>query len=312
MKILITGGAGFIGREVVKQALKAGHSVVIYDNYSFGRNENIDEFRTNPLLKIIKGNIENHEELISAVKLSQPETIIHLAAIHFVPYCNTHPLETIRINVEGTHSVFEAAIACNVKRVLFASSGAIYASEEHALDEKNDIPAPVDIYGISKLLCEHSGKYYFDKYGIGSIAMRFFNTYGPYETNEHLIPEILKQLKRSRTVKLGNVKTKRDYIFTEDIAKAILQLAVSNNLEKHEIMNIGTGKEYSAEEIIDTMSELLGYRITIEVDGMKMRKSDKLHQIAGGAKIRSIIGWYPQYSLKDGLKILLKHENLLT
>ncbi len=311
MKYFVTGGAGFIGREVVKQLLLLNHKICVYDDFSFGRKENLEQFTHDTQLETVKGKIENHSELLESMKVFQPDIVIHLAAIHFIPFCNSHPLETIRINVEGTHSVFEAAVKCNAKRVLLASSGAIYASEEHELQEDKDMPAPVDIYGISKLLCEHSSKYYSDKYGIESVVMRFFNTYGPYETNEHLIPEIMKQLRKGKTLKLGNVKTKRDYIFTKDIARAIVSLASSTKVGKYDIVNIGAGKEYSAEDIVNTISTLLNKEIIIDIDQSRVRKSDKMHQIASLSRIKKYIEWEPKYSVKDGLLALLKYEKLL-
>lgn len=311
MNIFITGAAGFIGREVVKQLLALGHHVLVYDDFSFGKKENLKEFKHNSKLAIVEGKIENHSELHKAMKRFQPRIVIHLAAMHFIPFCNAHPLETIRINVEGTGSLFEAAVKLNVKRVLFASSGAIYASEEHELDEFRDTPTPVDIYGISKLLGEHLCRYYTKRYGIESVAMRFFNTYGPFETNEHLIPEIMKQLRRGNALKLGNIKTKRDYVFTEDIARAIILLLLSTKLERFDVVNIGSGREYSAEEIVGALSKILHRQISINIDKSRIRHSDKMHQIASLERIKKYISWQPEYSLEKGLSTLLEFESLL-
>ena len=311
MKYFITGGAGFIGRELVKQLLEEKHSVTIYDNFSFGRMENIAEFEDNSSFKIIRGDIKEYSNLFEAMKTITPDVVVHLAALHFIPFCNANPTDTIRNNVEGTYGVFEAASKLGVKRVLFASSGAIYASEEHPLDEKKDIPQPVDVYGCSKLLGEGVCKYFSRISAMQIVTMRFFNTYGLYETNEHLIPEIMKQLHRGDVLHLGNMKTKRDYIFTEDIARAIHLLSQSNKFERnYEVVNIGSGVEHSGEEIIETIGNILGRKIILNVDPTRMRNSDKMHQIANLAYTQSFINWEPKFQIEQGLRIILEKEHI--
>ncbi len=312
MKYFITGGAGFIGREVTRQLLKENHTVTIYDDFSFGRDENIAEFRANNSLKVVKGRIQDHDHLLNSMKDLQPDCIIHLAALHFIPFCNSHPLETIQANVEGTYSVFEAASKLQVKRVLFASSGVLYQSEEKPLEETGDPPTPTDVYGCSKFIGEQLCEYFSRKPDGQYIIMRFFNTYGLYETNEHLIPEIMKQLHNGNRLKLGNIKTKRDYIFTEDIARAIILLSQSNRISKKlELVNIGSGKEFSAEEIVNKIALLMRQDINIDVDAQRIRPSDKMHQTASLEHIKELINWNPEHSLEDGLTKLLKFEKLI-
>jgi SAM-dependent methyltransferase len=141
--------------------------------------------------------------------------------------------------------------------------------------------------------------------------MRFFNTYGPFETNPHLLPEIMKQLREGTLIKLGNITSKRDYIFVEDIANAIKLLSLSKRIGKCEILNIGTGLEYSAEEIVNNLSKLLQREISIKVDENKLRNSDKMHQIASLIRIKELINWKPQYDIQKGLQALLDYEQLV-
>ncbi len=311
MHYFVTGGAGFIGREVVRQLLQGGHNVWVYDDFSFGRRENLRELIRDERLKIIKGKIENHSFLVRSMKNSNPNVVIHLAALHFIPYCNVHPLESIKINVEGTYSVFEASIKSDAEKVLFASSGALYESVDHPLVEGVDRSLPVDVYGCSKLLGERICEYFSRVSHLRVAVMRFFNTYGPYETNEHLIPEIMKQLHEDNTIQLGNVNTKRDYIFNEDLARAVILLSQTKSIGKFEIVNIGTSKEYSALELVEIISKLLDREIKVSIDKKRLRKSDKLHQIADLTYIKSLIDWEPKINLDVGIRKLLEYESII-
>jgi UDP-glucose 4-epimerase len=311
MNYFITGGAGFIGREIVRQLLQFGHKVCIYDDFSFGSVKNINEFHKNILFRIIKGKIENHSHLVRSMKRDEPEVVIHLAALHFIPYCNSHPLSAIKTNVEGTYSVFEASVKSNVKRVLFASSGALYASVDHPLIEDQDKPNPTDVYGCSKLLGEQICEYYSRMNQLEVVAMRFFNTYGPYETNKHLIPEIMKQLHKHSFLRLGNVETKRDYIYTEDIARGVIKLSQCKKNQRFEIVNIGTGKEYSVAELVKKISKIMGKELDVKIETDRLRKSDKLHQIADLQHIKNIADWEPSIEMDEGLHKLLHYEKLV-
>lgn len=311
-KFLITGGAGFIGREVVKQLLKEGNKIVVIDNLSFGRLENIKEFKNSPNFKFYKEDILNYDKIKEIIMVEKAKIAIHLAALHYIPYCNEHQDEAMNVNVNATYQLFFYLAKAGIEKILFASSGAIYASEESELVENKDLPQPVDIYGLTKLLGENICEYFSRNFKLKITAMRFFNTYGPYETNPHLIPEIIKQLKAGNyNLLLGNIKTKRDYIYVEDLANAICELSLSKDDKLFEIINIGTGLEHSAEEIIECIERLIGKKINILIDQNRIRKNDKMHQIASLDLAKAKINWRPKYKIDEGLKKLLTFENLL-
>jgi len=311
-KFLITGGAGFIGREVVKKLLKKGNEIVVIDNLSFGRLENIEEFKNSANFKFYKEDILNYDKIKDIIMAEKAQIAIHLAALHYIPYCNEHQDEALNVNVNATYQLFSYLAKAGIERILIASSGAIYASEEHGLVENVDLPQPVDVYGLSKLLDEDICEYFSQNYSLKITAMRFFNTYGPYETNPHLIPEIMKQLKEGNyNLLLGNIKTKRDYIYVEDIASAICELSLSKDEILFEIINIGTGIEHSAEEIIECVGSIIGKKINIEIDQNRIRKNDKMHQIASVDLIKSKINWMPKYGIEAGLIELLKYEGIV-
>jgi UDP-glucose 4-epimerase len=305
-RVLITGGAGFIGRWVVARCLEQGYQVVVYDNLKAGSVDHLLEFSGR--VDFYQADILDVATLRMVISEVHPEIVFHLAALHFIPYCNAHPQETLRVNVEGTYNVLEAAAHAGVRTAVVASSGAIYPSVEGLIPETLP-PAPVDIYGLSKLLTEQVAAYFAHTKAIACVAARLFNTYGPFETNPHLIPHIIASLQQGPTVELGNIYTKRDYIYVEDVARLLVALG-ERVTEGYEVVNVGTGQEYSAEEIIQTLAELMGQEIKIQIDPARVRPVDKLHQQADTTRLYKLTGMRPTITLREGLARLLQHEGL--
>ena len=305
-RVFITGGAGFIGRWVVARCLADGHEVTAYDNLCVGRKSNLDEFGDR--VALVEADILDEERLSTALSEARPDIVFHLAAHHFIPYCNAHPAETLRVNVEGTEIVCRQAAAAGVKRLVAASTGACYPGTDGLLTEAT--PAvPVDIYGLSKHIMESVLDYYHRSSGLSVRIGRLFNTYGPYETNDHLIPHIMDSLKTGPSIELGNIYTKRDYIFVKDTAASLYGLSQVDTGDLL-IANVGTGIEYSAEEIVQMLGQILGSEITISVDEARLRPVDKPHQMADISRLVSATGVKPGYSLEDGLKELVDFEGI--
>jgi UDP-glucose 4-epimerase len=306
----ITGGAGFIGRWVVDRCLKAGYDVVVYDNLCAGTRANLREF--DGQITFVEADILNRPALEAVMKEAQPDVLFHLAAHHFIPFCDEHPDETLRVNVEGTYTVLDMAAEHGVRTAVVASSGAIYPSVDELISE--DLPsAPVDVYGLSKLLTEGVCEHVAQTTDLQVVAARLFNTYGAYETNPHLIPHIMESLHEGPTVPLGNIHTKRDYIYVEDVAD-LLFAAATSDLSRYDngyaVTNVGTGIEYSAEEIIEALRELTGIAIEIKQRANRTRAVDKLHQRADTTRLMALTGSSARHSLREGLAKLLAHEQL--
>jgi UDP-glucose 4-epimerase len=306
--ILITGGAGFIGRALLQVALDNNCRVAVYDNLSFGRNSNLDAF--GDAVAFFEADIRDETAFSRACREFNPECIIHLAALHFIPYCDAHPGETLEVNVGGTHTVLRVCENLGIETAVFASTGALYSSATHPLRESQDPPSPVDVYGLSKLLGENICAYFNANTRLNCRVARLFNVYGPYETNPHLIPHMLQSLKRVPQVELGNIHTKRDYIYVEDLANILFRYL---NIERPQetIMNIGTGSEYSAGEIVDQLADLLGVSIDVMSDPKRIRSIDKAHQIADTSRMMEWTGYSPKHGIREGLRKLLAHEELL-
>jgi UDP-glucose 4-epimerase len=301
MKIIITGGAGFIGSAVVPELKNEGHDIYVLDNLSFGNREFIDIQDSHFFMGDIRDAIKV-EEIISSL---EPEILIHLAAIHFIPYCNQHPFEAIDINIRGTMNVLDACKRSpSLKKLLFASTAAVYSIADEAVNE-NHVLLPLDIYGLSKLTGENLCKKFWYETKIDTIVCRFFNAFGPNETNPHLIPEIEKQLMEGlRTIKLGNLTPKRDFIHTYDMASAVRQLLKLDDTG-YDIFNLGRGIEYSAVEIVEAFEKQLNEKITIEVDPARVRKVEREHLLADVSKLKKATGWEPVWGIDEGIKNLV-------
>lgn len=306
-RVLITGGAGFIGRWVVAECLRRDWGVTVFDNLFAGSLDNIEEFATQ--INFVRGDILNKEQLKQACAQVRPDVVIHLAAYHYIPYCNDHPEETIRVNVEGTHAVLNAAAEAGAARAVIASSGVVYPGVDSVLREDGAVEPP-DVYGLSKLMAEKVAEYIGRTTSMMCVSARLFNTYGPFETNPHLIPHIVEEMRKGDDIHLGNIHTKRDYIYVEDTARFLVELA-NAPVEKHEVVNIGTGEEYSAEEIVHFMSGIQQRPLHIISDNARVRSVDKLHQRAGISKLRELTGFEPGVQIQEGLARLLRFESLI-
>jgi len=303
MKILITGISGFIGTALFDK-LKNGHDIFAIDNLSFG-NRNLIDIPDN---QFYVEDIRNRRRMFEIFEIINPDCVIHLAAIHFIPYCNENPFETAQVNIEGTKNILDAcAVTKNVRKVFYASTAAVYPIIDEPINE-NHSTGPMDIYGISKLTGEYLSKAFYEKNQITTIVCRFFNAFGPNETNPHLIPTIQEQVKIGlRKISLGNLEPKRDFIHTSDMANAIEGL-IENYNGGFDIFNLGRGIEYSVSEIVSAFSDCLNEEIEIFQDPKRMRKSDRMHLLADNSKLKKYLNWEPKISLKDGINTLLNER----
>ena len=300
-KILVTGGAGFIGSATIAEFQKHGHDIYVIDDLSFGNRD----FLTIPDTYFHKLDILNEDGLTEVIHKIDPDWIIHLAAIHFIPYCNQHPFKSSNINIQGTINVLSAAKSLkNLEKMFFASTAAVYPICDHAIPETQQTN-PLDIYGLSKLAGEHLMNEFHLQTSIPTIICRFFNAFGPNETNLHLIPEIQRQVNSGlRTIDLGNLEPKRDFIHTYDMARAILLLL--NKFDSGiDVFNLGSGHEYSVIDVVKEFENQLGEEITIKVDQSRVRKVERMHLLADISKLKSFISWEPEISLNEGIKTLI-------
>jgi len=303
-KVLITGGAGFIGSALCQHLGGLGHELHVLDDLSFGRRQ----LAPVPDDRFHQVDIRDRTGVQRVFEQVRPDWTLHLAAIHFIPYCNANPVEATEINILGTINVLDAcARAPGCARVFVASTAAVYPISDKALSEDHP-PGPLDIYGVTKLATEKLASEFHLRSGISTIVGRFFNAFGPNETNPHLIPEIQRQvLAGARTLKLGNLDPKRDFIHTEDMSRAMAAL-LAVRTEGYDTFNIGRGIEYSVREIVEAFERQLGEPLRIEVDPARVRKVERMHLLANVDKLKHVTGWSPQWSIDDGVATLLKEQ----
>ncbi|MEO8590184.1 MAG: SDR family NAD(P)-dependent oxidoreductase [Flavobacteriales bacterium] len=303
-RVLITGGAGFIGSALGKHLHAQGHEVFVIDDLSFGKRHlaavSDDHF--------FEVDIRHRAAIRKAIAAIRPEWTLHLAAIHFIPYCNQHPVEAADINITGTINVLDAcASGSSLEQVFVASTAAVYPIADGAVAEDHPT-GPLDIYGITKLATERLASEFHLRSGIPTIVGRFFNAFGPNETNPHLFPEIQRQvLGGARTLKLGNLDPKRDYIHTEDMSRAmdaLLRLGAGG----YDTFNIGRGIEYSVREVVQAFERQLGERLAVEVDPARVRKVERMHLLADVSKLKRATGWEPRWGIDEGVRTLLTED----
>jgi UDP-glucose 4-epimerase len=303
MKLLITGGAGFIGSAIVKELKDEFNEIFVYDNLSFGNRKYIDI----PDHHFFLADVRNASQINTIFSAIEPDIVMHLAAIHFIPYCNEHPFEAADTNIRGTINVLDSCKNIkSIRKLFFASTAAVYPITNVAVNEDHDL-LPLDIYGLSKLTGEHLCKEFYLETGIDTVVCRFFNAFGPNETNPHLIPEIEKQLRNGlRTIKLGNLSPKRDFIHTYDMASAVKHLLKLQNTG-YNIFNLGRGIEYSVVEIVEAFERQLSEKISIEIDASRVRKVEREHLLADVTKLVEKTGWEPVWGIDEGIRNLIQN-----
>jgi UDP-glucose 4-epimerase len=305
-RVLVTGGAGFIGSHLVDSLLDSGQEVLVVDNFSLGRREHLDRARASGRLTVVDGDIRSKEDLRPVADFA-PDTVFHMAALHFIPYCNAHPAEALEVNLLGLDTVIRSVRGAPVKTFVFPSSGAIYGFGDRPWPESAP-PRPDEVYGISKWMGEQvMARFHDDRPDVRTVIARLFNTYGPRETNPHVLPDIMKRLHQGMLIELGNLWPKRDLIYvTDTVAGLVATAAGSAGLE---VFNVGTGSGTAIQDVLRSIGAIRGEPLKVEQVPDRMRDGDG-HLIADPGKLMAT-GWKPEYDLDAGLSRLLEWEGLL-
>lgn len=297
MKILVTGGAGFIGSHLVDSYIAAGHNVVVVDNLSTGSKKNL-----NLKAKFYKTDIQNHTKIDAIFQRERPHIINHHAALIEVTKSFRDPIATFNVNVTGTVNILLASGKYNIKKFIFSSTGgAIYGNPVKIPADENTKPSPLSPYGLSKHLSELCIKYYADLYGFEYCILRYPNVYGPRQNfgGEAGVVAIFSNLMKRNIAPIifGDGTKTRDYVYVGDIARANL-LALRRG--RNETMNLGRGKEISDQEVFDTIAKHTDFNGKPKYAPFREGEVRKISITNGKAK--KVLGWKPEVEFKEGVR----------
>jgi UDP-glucose 4-epimerase len=297
MKYVVTGGAGFIGSHIV-EAIAGSHEVVVIDNYSSGKQENLSTFSDN--IDQIKGSITDLPLLRDAC--SGADGIFHLAAIASVARSVDDPVATHETNLTGTLNVLLAARDCGVKKVVFSSSSAVYGDEPTLPKRESMHPVPLSPYAVSKLSGEYYGKVFFDLFGVKTVSLRYFNVYGPRQDplSEYaaVIPKFITRLLNNQAPLIfGDGKQTRDFVYVKDVVRANILAMQSTGTGT---FNIGSGESMDLNTLARTLAEIL--EVTIKPVHEKPRSGDIRDSVSDITAAKKSLGYRTHFSLTKGLE----------
>lgn len=301
MKVVVTGGAGFIGSHTVGRLLKDGHTVVAIDNFSTGREKNILSYKNNPQFTLVKADI--NETVKIAPIFHDTDWVIHYAALADIVPSIEKPLSYHHSNVNGTINVLELSRAAKVKRLIYAASSSCYGIPDIYPTPETAPTHPMYPYALTKFMGEQYTLAWGQFYKLPVISLRFFNVYGPRSRTTGAYGAVFgvfltQKLHGHPLTIVGAGLQSRDFIFVDDVVDAVI-LAAESNLSG-EIMNVGCGNHYS----INYLVSLLGGGPTVHIPE---RPGEPNQTFADITKIRKNLGWKPKTSFESGVAELLKY-----
>lgn len=294
-RALVTGGAGFIGTRLVRALLAAGWDVCVIDDFSVGREE--DLVFAGDAVRVVAANVADAGVVPAVVSEWQPTVVFHLAALHFIPHCERDPTLALQTNVVGTQRVIDALSSRPGCRLVFASTGDVYAASHAPLSESSPL-APVSMYGITKATGEQL-VHRATRLGISCRIARLFNVFGPGDRTPHVLPDILDSLTQRGVVALGRLDTIRDYVYVDDVALALLKLGSYDGAER--VFNIGSGEGRSVQQLVDAVLDSHGAPVPVQTDPAKLRPAERRVLIADARLARAELAWLPEVPFREGI-----------
>ena len=309
MKILVTGGAGYIGGTVALRLLAAGHNVLIYDNFSHGHRDLVPTG-----IQLIEGDLADREQLTRIFRDEQVDAVMHFAALIEAGESMKQPEIFFRNNTASTLSLLEAMLASGVDRLVFSSTAAVYEEPRSTPIEEDAVLAPTNAYGESKLLVEHMLTWLNRIHGLRYASLRYFNVAGAvegrgeaHEPESHLIPLILDvALGRRKSIKVFGQDYPtpdgtciRDYVHVGDLADAHILALDALGTHSRLIYNIGNGHGFSVREVVESVRRVTGHPIPLLEE--PRRPGDPAVLVASSKRIMDELGWKPRFSALDDI-----------
>lgn len=297
MRVLVTGGAGFVGTRLVKRLLDEGDHLLVVDDLRVGGPHPTESGR----LTFVEDSLGS-SRATEAIGAFAPEVTFHLAALHVIPYCEANPDEAYEVNVNGTKWLLATLRETPCSTLVAASSAAVYGFSDDPLTEDDPI-RPSSVYGETKVSMEELLREEATSMpDVRVVTARLFNVFGPGDYNPHVIPTLIDQVLAGGDVRLGNVWPKRDYIHVEDVTRALVGLV--DGAPGLHVYNVATGHGTSVKDVCDTTGDLLQTGVSVITDPDRVR-SDDGHLVGDSTRLHQATGWWPRLSVRDGIAELL-------
>lgn len=296
MKILVTGGAGFIGSHLL-QLLQGQQDVevVVYDNLSSGRREHVPKG-----IRLVEGDVRDAEGLARLFVSEGFDSVVHLAAQTMVPYSLSYPEEDCQINLLGLINILECCRKYAVKHIVFSSSAAVYGDNLNIPLHEEEKPMPTSAYGITKMASEHYLRMYHDLYGLNTTVLRFANVYGERQGaggEGGVVSIFCKLLAAGQGVTVfGNGEQTRDFVYAGDIAEALWR---GSQLEGHHVINISTQKETSVNQLLAAFKQAVGREFPVQY--APIREGDIFRSVLANGRCVELLGFCPAMNLQEGV-----------
>jgi UDP-glucose 4-epimerase len=302
-RYLVTGGAGFIGSNIVSALVAAGERVRVLDDLSTGSWENLAALEGSAFVERIEGDIRDAQCVARAC--AGVEVVLHQAALGSVPRSIDDPITSDAVNVGGTVTILDVARRSGVRRVVFAASSSAYGDTQ-VLPKREDMPAmPLSPYAVTKLACEHYCGVFARIYGIETICLRYFNVFGPHQTPTGVyaaaIPRFVDAALADRPIRIfGDGEQTRDFCYVDNAVAANLLAATSARKLTGEVVNIAGGRRVSLNALCTEIERVLAHPVAIEHG--PPRVGDVLHSLADISKAKELIGYEPLVRWEDGIE----------
>ena len=319
-RVLVTGGAGFIGSNLVESLLNSGNSVVCLDNFSTGKRENLKEFISNPAFKLIEGDIRNYDDCLKAVE--NIDIVFHEAALGSVPRSIKDPITSTDVNIGGFVKMLFAAKESGVKRFIYAASSSTYGDHPDLPKVEDKIGSPLSPYAITKYVDELFASNFAQTYGIDVVGLRYFNVFGrrqdPDGAYAAVIPKFMKMLMKHEVPLInGDGSVSRDFTYIDNVVQANhLASVVHNKAALNQVYNVAHGERTSLNQLFFFIRKLAaGFDkdiLTIEPIYGPARAGDIPHSLASIEKAKKLLYYSPTLNVENGLKEAVKWywENL--
>jgi nucleoside-diphosphate-sugar epimerase len=301
VKVLVTGGGGFIGSNLVRGLLERGDDVRVLDNFSTGNRANLDEVEAD--IELVEGELRSYERVHAATR--GVEVVFHQGALPSVPRSVQDPLTTNAVNVEGTVNLLLAARDEQVRRVVFASSSSVYGNSGTLPRREDAAPDPISPYAVAKLAAERYCVSASRVYPIEAVALRYFNVFGPRQDPHSqyaaVVPRFITAIAAGEPVPIyGDGQQSRDFTYVANIVEANLLAAEADGVSGA-ILNVATGESATVDSLADTIGAILGQ--PVEKQYLPARAGDVRDSWADVSEARRLLGFEPRVGLEEGLRL---------